>query len=38
MKKRWLPRLSRWERIWARCVGSLTFVLLLVDLLAKGHG
>lgn len=38
MKKRWLPRLSRWERIWARFVGSLTLILLIVDLFTKGHG
>lgn len=36
--KRWRPCLSRWERIWLKWVGSLTFVLLLVDLFTKGHG
>lgn len=28
---------SRWERVWARWVGTLVFVMLLVELVLRGH-
>lgn len=32
-----MSRFSRYERLWARSVGTLTFVLLVVELLMRGH-